>query len=77
MITGKIKKHHLLFFILLAICLVLSLIGVALYRGEQHPEVETFRLVFYFSVFGTIVFAILLVIGITYLLRWKRLSINT
>jgi len=74
MITSKIKKRHLLLFILLVIGLVLSLIGVALYRGEQHPEVETFRLVFYLSVFGTIVLGILLVIGITYLLRWRRLS---
>jgi len=69
MITIKIKKRHLLLFILVVIGFVLSLIGVALYRGEQHPEVETFRLVFYFSLFGTIVFAILLAIGITYLLK--------
>jgi len=73
MITGKIKKRHLLLFILLVTGLVLSLIGTAFYRGEQHPEVETFRLVFYLSVSGTIVFAILLIIGMTYLLRWRRL----
>jgi len=74
MITSKIKKRHLLLFILLVVGLVLSLIGVALYRGEQHPEVETFRLVFYFSIFGTIAFAILLAIGIPYLLKLRRLS---
>jgi len=73
MITGKIKKRHLLLFILLVIGLVLSLVGIAFYRGEQYPEVETFRLVFYLSVLGTIVFAILLIIGMTYLLRWRRL----
>jgi len=73
MITGKIKKRHLLLFILLVIGLVLSLIGIAFYRGEQYPEIETFRLVFYLSVLGTIVFAILLIIGTTYLLRWRRL----
>ena len=74
MIRGKIKKRHLLFFILLVIGLILSLISVALYMGEQHPEIETFRLVFYLSVFGTIVFAVLLVIAIMYLPRWRRLS---
>jgi len=74
MITSKIKKRHLLLFTLLVIGLVLSLIGIAFYRGEQYPEVETFRLVFYFSIFGTIVFAILLAIGIAYLPRWGRLS---
>jgi len=74
MITSKIKKHHLLLFTLLVVGLVLSLIGIAFYRGEQYPEVETFRLVFYFSVFGTIVFAVLLIIVIAYLPRWRRLS---
>jgi len=74
MITSKIKKRHLLLFTLLVIGLVLSLIGIAFYRGEQYPEIETFRSVFYLSVFGAIVFTILLVIGTTYLLRWGRLS---
>jgi len=74
MITSKIKKRHLLLFILLVIGLILSLISVAFYMGEQYPEIETFRLVFYFSVFGTIVFAVLLVIAIMYLPRWRRLS---
>jgi len=73
MITSKIKKSHLLLFILLVIGLVLSLIGVASFRGEQHPATEEFRLVFYLSVFGTIIFAILLVLGIIYLERLRIL----
>jgi hypothetical membrane protein len=72
MITSKIKKRHLLLSILLVVGLVLSLVGVALYRGEQHPDAETFRLVFYLSMLGTVVFAILLAIRITYSLRRKK-----
>jgi hypothetical protein len=73
MITSKINKRHLLLFILLVIGLFLSLIGVAFFRGEQHPATEEFRLVFYLSIFGTIVFAILLALGIIYLGRLRIL----
>jgi len=72
MITSRIKKRHLFFFILLTFCLILSLIGIALFRGEQSPPTEEFRLVFYFSIFGTITFAILLAIGIIYLKKWYK-----
>lgn len=74
MITGKIKKRYLLLFTLLVSGLVLSSIGIALFRGEQNPDVEAFRLAFQFSVLGTIVFSILLIVGIAYLSRRKRLS---
>lgn len=74
MISNKVKKRHLILFILLVIVFVLSLVGVALYSGEQHPEPETFRLVFYLSVLGAIVFGISLIIGITYLLRLRKSS---
>lgn len=72
MITSKVKKRHLLIFVVLVMGLVLSLTGVALYKGEQHPETETFRLVFYSSILGTIVFAALLVVGTIYLLGRRR-----
>jgi len=72
MITSKIKKRDLLLLILIVIGLILSLISVALYMGEQYPEIETFRLVFYFSIFGSIVFAILLAIAIMYLPKWRK-----
>jgi hypothetical protein len=53
-------------FLLFAFGLVLSLIGIALYRGEQYPEIGEFNLIFYLSIFGTVVFTLLLVIGIMY-----------
>jgi uncharacterized membrane protein len=74
MITSKIKKRHLLLFILAVIGLILSLISIALYMGEQYPEIEKFRLVFYFSIFGSIVSAILLAIAVVYLPKWRKLS---
>jgi hypothetical protein len=40
MITSRIKKRHLFFFILLAVGLVLSLTGIAFFRGEQSPSIE-------------------------------------
>ena len=73
MITSKIKTRHWFLFILLVIGLVLSLIGLALSLGEQYDVVaEEFRLVFYLSIFGTIIFAILLIIGISCLQRWRK-----
>ena len=73
MITNKIKTRHWLLFILLVVGLVLSLIGLALSRGEQyHVVAEDFRSIFYLSVFGTIIFAISLTISIMYLRRWLK-----
>ena len=73
MITSKIGTRHRFLFILLSVGLVLSLIGLALTLGEQyHVVAEEFRLVFYLSVFGTIVFAVLLIIGIMYFERQPR-----
>jgi len=72
MFIGGVKKRHLLVFVLLVVGLVLSLVGVALFRGEQHVEAESFRLVFYVSVLGSVVFAFLLAIGITYLRKWEK-----
>jgi uncharacterized membrane protein len=72
MITSKIKTRHWFLFILLAVGLVLSLIGLALSFGEQyHVVAEEFRLIFYLSVFGTIICAILLITGMMYLQRWR------
>jgi len=68
MITNKIKTRHWFLFILLVVGLVLSLIGLALSRGEQyHVVAEEFRPVFYLSIFGTIIFGTSLMIGIRYL----------
>ena len=72
MFIGGVKKRHLLVFILLVVGLVLSLVGVALFRGEQHVETESFRLIFYVSVLGSVVFAVLVAISITYLKKWKK-----
>jgi hypothetical protein len=70
MITNKIKNRHLFLFILIVTGLVLSLIGLALFRGEQyHVVAEEFLSVFYFSIFGTIIFGISFIIGIAYLRR--------
>ena len=72
MFIGGVKKRHLLVFVLLVVGLVLSLVGVALFRGEQHVETESFRLIFYVSVLGSVVFAVLVAISITYLKKWKK-----
>jgi len=72
MFVGGVRKRRLLVFVLLVVGLVLSLVGVALFRGEQYVEAESFRLIFYFSVLGSVVFAVLLAIGIIYLRRWKK-----
>ena len=72
MFVGGIRKRHLLVFVLVVVGLVLSLVGVALFRGEQYVEAEWFRLVFYVSVLGSVVFAVLLAIGIAYLRKWRK-----
>jgi len=63
----KIKKQHLFFFILLMVDLILSLIGIVLFRVEQSPPIKNF-LISHLSMFRTI-FAILLTISIIYLKR--------
>jgi len=66
----KSKTRHWFIFILLVVGIVFSIIGLALSRGEQYHVVpEEFRLVFYLSVLGTIVFGISLIVGIMYLRR--------
>jgi len=72
MITSKIKTRYWFLFVLSVVGLVLSLTCLALYRGEQYVVAEEFRLIYYLSVFGTIVFGILLIIGITFLERRRR-----
>lgn len=70
MITNKIKTRHWSLFILFVVGLVLSLIGLALSRGEQyHVVAEEFRPVFYLSILGTIIFGVSLIIGIRHLRR--------
>ena len=70
MITSKIKTRHRFLLILLVTGLVLSLIGLAFFRGEQyHVVAEEFLSVFHLSIFGTIILGISLIIGIAYLRR--------
>jgi len=70
MITNKIKTRNWFLFNLVVVGLVLSLIGLALFKGEQyHVVAEEFRSVFCLSIFGTIIFGISLMIGIMYLRR--------
>lgn len=72
MFVGGVSRRRLLVFVLLVVGLVLSLVGVALFRGEQHVEAEWFRLIFYVSVLGSVVFAVFLAIGIIYLRKWRK-----
>ncbi|MEM3699307.1 MAG: hypothetical protein QXL57_00335 [Candidatus Bathyarchaeia archaeon] len=74
MIANKVKKRHLLLFSFLMVGLILFLIGIALFRSEQNPAPEEFRLIFYLSILGTVIFAVLLVVGIMYLGRLRILS---
>jgi len=72
MFVAGVRKRHFLVFVLLVVGSVLSLVGVALFRGEQHVEAEWFRLVFYVSVLGSVVFAVFLAIGMVYLRKWRK-----
>ena len=72
MFVAGVRKRHFLVFVLLVVGSVLSLVGVALFRGEQHVEAEWFRLVFYVSVLGSVVFAVFLAIGMLYLRKWRK-----
>ena len=70
MITNKIKTRNWFLFILVVVGLVLSLIGLALFKGEQYQVVaKEFSSVFYLSIFGTIIFGTSLIVGIMYLRR--------
>lgn len=70
MITSKIKTRYWFLFILLAVGLVLSLVALALFMGEQyHVVAEEFRSVFRLSILVSI---ILLIIGIKCFGRWRR-----
>lgn len=70
MITSKIKTQHWVLFILLMVALVLSLVALALFMGEQyHVVAEEFRSVFRLSILVSI---ILLIIGIKCFGRWRR-----
>ena len=69
-ITSKIKTRHWFLFILLMVALVLFLVALALFMGEQYPVVaEEFRSVFRLSM---LISVILLIIGIKLFGRWRR-----
>jgi hypothetical protein len=68
LIANRIKTRHWLLFILLTAGLILSLVGLALWRGEQNQvNAENFRLVFSLSILGSVIFGVLLVVGALYL----------
>ena len=70
MITDKIKARHWFLLIVLGAALILLLISLALYMGEQYNVVaEKFQSVFTFSM---ILSAVLLIAGIIYLERYRE-----
>lgn len=70
MITDKIKARHWFLLIVLVAALILLLISLALYMGEQYNVVaEEFQSVFTFSM---VLSAVLLIAGIIYLERYRE-----
>jgi hypothetical protein len=70
-ITNKIPRRQLILFFLLTIGLAISLIEIALWRGEQKVNPENFWNIFRLSLLGTVILGALLVMGALYL-SWKR-----
>jgi uncharacterized membrane protein len=72
MITNKIGTRQWLLFIFLVSGLTLSLVGlavwIALSRGEQNQvNPENFQLVFSLSMLGSVIFSVLLAVGVLYI----------
>ncbi len=69
MITNKIKARHWFLLSLFVAALILLLISLALYMGEQYNVVaEEFQSVFTLSM---VLSAVLLIAGIIYLERYR------
>jgi Tfp pilus assembly protein PilN len=58
-------------FVLLVAGLILSLVGVVVWRGEQQVDAENFRLAFSLSMLGAVIFGVLLIVAVLYLRRKK------
>jgi predicted transporter len=52
--------------------LILSLVWLAYFGGEQQVNPEYFQTMFTLSMLGSVVFAVLLIIGAFYLRKWAR-----
>ena len=51
----------------------MSLVGVAVWRGEQYQvDAGSFRLIFSLSILGTVIFGVVLIAAALYLRRWMR-----
>jgi uncharacterized membrane protein len=72
LITNRIKTRHWLVFVLLTVGLILSLVLLAYFGGEQQVNPEYFQAVFRLSILGSVVFAVLLIIGVFYLRKQAR-----
>jgi uncharacterized membrane protein len=72
LITKRIRRSHWLFFVLSTVGLILSLVGVAMWRGEQQVNAENFRLTFSLSILGVVIFGVLLTVAALYLRRWTK-----
>jgi len=54
-------------------CILCAFIGLVFSIGGQyHVMAEEFQLVFYLSIFGAIIFVVLLIIEIMHLERWRK-----
>jgi TRAP-type C4-dicarboxylate transport system permease small subunit len=72
LITNRIKTRQWLVFVLLTVGLILSLILLAYFGGEQQVNPEYFQRMFTLSMLGSVVFAVLLIVGAFYLRKWAR-----
>jgi hypothetical protein len=72
LITNRIKKRQWLLFVFLTTGLILSLVGLAVWRGEQQVNPGYFQSMYILSMVGSVVFTALLVIGILYMSGWTR-----
>ena len=72
MISDRIRAHRWLFFFLSISGLILGLVGLAMWRGEQQVDAEKFQLAFSLSILGTVIFGVLLIVAVFYLKRGVR-----
>ena len=72
MISDRIRARRWLFFVLSTAGLILSLVGVAMWRGEQQVDAEKFQLAFSLSILGTVIFGVLLIGAVLYLRRGMK-----
>jgi TctA family transporter len=69
LISDRIRARDWFFLVLSIAGLVLSLVGIVIWRGEQQIDVEKFQLAFSLSILGTVIFGVLLIGAVLYLRR--------